>query len=115
MRRLFELGAVMLVFPAIVATAVRREPGRIGGTVFGVLGAVSYAVYVLHQPLGTLAGLVLARLRGPAGPTPLTAAAFLVAIVVTAALADKLYDQPVRRWLSAVRIRRGVRLEQQGA
>ncbi len=114
-RRLFELGAVTLLFPAIVATAVRREPGRVGDAVFGFLGTVSYAVYVLHQPLGTLTGAMLARLHGPARPTPVTATAFLAAIVLAAALADKLYDQPVRRWLSAFRVRRGVSLEEQAA
>ncbi len=103
LRRVFELGAVMLVFPAIVALAVRREPGRLGGVVFGFLGVVSYAVYVLHQPLGTLTGLALARLHGPAGPTFMTATTFLVAVVLAGALADKLYDQPVRRWLSTLR------------
>ena len=101
-RRLFELGAVILVFPAIVAVAVRREPGRVGRAAFGFLGLVSYAVYVLHRPLGALAGVALARLHA-AGPTSATAAAFLVAIVLTAALADKLYDQPVRRWLWSLR------------
>ncbi len=114
-RRVFELGAAILVFPAIVAIAVRREPGRVGGAAFGVLGAMSYAVYVLHQPLGTLAGLVLARLHGPDRPTVVTAAAFLAAMLLVAALADKLYDQPVRRWLSTFRLRRGVRLKQQAA
>ena len=102
-RRLFELGAVILVFPAIVAVAVRREPGRMGGAVFRFLGLVSYAIYVLHQPLGTLAGMALARLHAPAGPTLLTACAFLVAIVLAAALMDKVYDQPLRRRLAALR------------
>ncbi|WP_174300143.1 acyltransferase [Caulobacter sp. S45] len=115
MRRLFELGAVIGLFPAIVAVAIRREPGPIGGAAFRFLGLVSYAVYVLHQPLGALTGVALTRLHGPAGPTAVTAVAFLAAIVVAAALADKLYDQPVRRRLSTLWPRRNVALEEQVA
>ena len=97
-RRLCELVLVLAVFPAVLAVAVRREPGRLGSGVFAWLGLSSYAVYVLHQPLGSLAGLMSDRLGGePSWPA---AAAFMAAVALLATLADTVYDRPVRRWLT---------------
>jgi peptidoglycan/LPS O-acetylase OafA/YrhL len=67
--------------------------------VFGFLGLVSYAVYVLHAPLGALTGTALAAIGRPA-QGPLVAAGFMLAAVLVSAVVDRLYDTPVRRWLS---------------
>jgi peptidoglycan/LPS O-acetylase OafA/YrhL len=99
-RQLYELAAVMLAFPAILLVAMRCEPGRISAPVFAWLGAASYAVYVLHHPLGVLAGEVMDQLPGQHSATLATGAAFLLATVVLATLADKVYDTLVRRRLT---------------
>ena len=100
LRPVYELAAVLALFPALVAAAIRREPGRTGARVFGSLGVASYAAYVLHQPLSMLVGVALAR----ASSDPLTPwlvwPAFLAGVVAVSVLADRLYDRPVRRWLA---------------
>jgi peptidoglycan/LPS O-acetylase OafA/YrhL len=98
-RRLYELAVVLGVFPTIVWVAVQREPGVLGGRLFGFLGRVSYAVYVLHAPLGMLAGLALAAVGRPA-QGPLVAVPFMLVVVLLSAGIDRAYDAPVRRWLS---------------
>lgn len=99
-RQLYELVAVMGLFPAILLVAVRNEPGRFGAPVFAWLGAVSYAVYVLHHPLGLLADEIQQQLPGAHTPTLWTGVLFLLGVAVLGTLADKLYDGPVRRRLS---------------
>ena len=99
-RQLYELVAVMILFPAILLVAVRSEPGRIGAPVFAWLGAVSYAVYVLHHPLGVLADEVQQQFPGAHTPTLATGALFLLAVTALGTLADRLYDGPVRKRLS---------------
>jgi peptidoglycan/LPS O-acetylase OafA/YrhL len=100
-RQLYELVAVMVLFPAILLVAVRSEPGRLGAPVFAWLGAVSYAVYVLHHPLGLLADEVQQQFPGAHTPTLLTGALFLAGVTLLGTLADKFYDAPVRQRLSA--------------
>jgi peptidoglycan/LPS O-acetylase OafA/YrhL len=98
-RRLYELLVVLVVFPATVWVAVHREPGALGAPLFSFLGLVSYAVYVLHAPLGALVAMALAAAGYPA-QGPLAAVLFMLGVVLASALIDRLYDAPVRRWLS---------------
>lgn len=94
----YELAMVLGVFPLLTRLAVRWEPGPAAGRVFAWLGASSYAVYVLHQPMGVLAGVLMARLG--ADPTWAAGTVFIVAAAVAATVADAVYDRPLRRWLS---------------
>lgn len=102
MRPFYELAVVLGVFPAIVWVAVHREPGAGAARLFGFLGLVSYAVYVLHAPLAALTGLALAA-AGMRVHGPWAAALFMLAVVALSALVDRVYDAPVRRWLSGRR------------
>ena len=99
----FEIAAVLAVFPALVWAALHREPGRGSGAVFGFLGAVSYAVYVLHQPMGVLTELALEHGLGRGLPQWAFGMGFMFFVVAAGALADRVYDRPVRRWLIAWR------------
>lgn len=102
-RPVYQLFAVLLVFPGLVSVAIRHEPGRAGGAVFSLLGLVSYAVYVLHQPLGVLAGLALRALPGSPPPVDVTVPLFMLAVVGLCVAIDTLYDRPVRRALTRLR------------
>jgi peptidoglycan/LPS O-acetylase OafA/YrhL len=103
-RELYELAMVLGVFPLIVALAVRVEPVGRSAAVFGWLGRVSYAVYVIHQPLGAIAGVGLAALQlGASWPL---AAAFVGVVASLAAVLDAVYDRPARRRLSGLGRRR---------
>jgi peptidoglycan/LPS O-acetylase OafA/YrhL len=99
----YELGVVLVGFPALLIVAGRFEPGALSGRLFSFIGLVSYGVYILHKPLGNL---VLAALNGlvrvPADARGLlVGAAFLVVLVGLSWGLDTFYDAPIRRWLRA--------------
>jgi peptidoglycan/LPS O-acetylase OafA/YrhL len=99
----FELGAILVGFPILVWVANLYEPGPISGRVFSFIGLMSYAVYILHQPLGSLARVASARLGwAPEGWIGwFTGPAFLTILVAMAWQIDKRFDAPIRGWLRA--------------
>lgn len=105
---LYELVMVLAVFPMLVWVAGQCEPGRSGARVFRFLGLTSYAVYTLHDPLGSLTGAVLANAFhfAPADVFPWALLGFLVALLPVAWGVDVLYDTPLRAWLARTTLRR---------
>ena len=100
----FEIGAVTLAFPLIIAAAAQIEPGPKTGRVFAIIGLVSYAVYLLHQPMGNIARIILGRLHVRI-PTDwhglLFGAVFMAAVFGLSWWLDGAYDAPLRAWLRA--------------
>ena len=100
----FEIGAVMVAFPLIIAAAAQIEPGPVTGRAFAVIGLVSYGVYLLHQPMGNIARILFQRLhvtvpgdwRGL-----LFGAVFMLVVFGLAWWLDGAYDAPFRKWLRA--------------
>ena len=100
----FEIGAVMVAFPLIIAAAAQIEPGPVTGRAFAVIGLVSYGVYLLHQPMGNIARILFQRLhvtvpgdwRGL-----LFGAVFMLLVFGLAWWLDGAYDAPFRKWLRA--------------
>jgi peptidoglycan/LPS O-acetylase OafA/YrhL len=100
----YEVGAVVLAFPALVAVAARFEPGALTGRVFAYLGLLSYGVYIIHQPLGHVARYTLetmVHVPRTGWVVGLWAAGFLAFLVGVAAVLDKVWDAPVRKLLRA--------------
>ena len=100
----FEVGAVVVAFPLIIAAAAQIEPGPKTGKAFALIGLVSYAVYLLHQPMGNIARIVLGRLHVhvPSDWRGLLFGAVFMAVVFGLAWwLDGAYDAPVRGWLRA--------------
>ena len=94
----YELGAVLVAFPLLLAVGARFEPGPLTSQVFSYIGLMSYGIYIVHQPIGHL---LEPHLKGLfAVPTDWRAlpygAAFLAALVGIAGLLDKVYDGPIR-------------------
>jgi peptidoglycan/LPS O-acetylase OafA/YrhL len=92
-----DLAAVFVAFPLLVLFSTRGAAGRFEPILL-VLGAASYPMYVLHVPLGE----ALAYVAGPgvAKFAPFSGAAFVLALVGVALMVERVYDLPVRRWLS---------------
>lgn len=89
----YEFACVVVVFPLVLTAGAQNEPNGAVARVAAWSGALSYPVYVLHLPLlrfaDVLWGGTWQRLFGMA-----------VLIVAVAFLVLKLYDEPMRRWLS---------------
>ncbi|HEY2661980.1 MAG TPA: acyltransferase [Caulobacteraceae bacterium] len=97
----FELGLVLLGFPALLVIAGRFEPSARTGRVYAYVGLLSYGVYILHQPMGNLARLALQHhVHVPGDARGLVfGAVFLAAVTGLAGWLDGQYDGPVRRVL----------------
>jgi len=100
----FEIGAVGVAFPLIIAAAVQIEPGPVTGKAFAVIGLVSYGVYLLHQPMGNIARIIFQHLHvqvpGDARGL-LFGAVFMLVVFGLAWWLDGAYDAPFRKWLRA--------------
>jgi len=100
----YEIGAVLVAFPLLLAVGARFEPGPLTSRVFSYIGLMSYGIYIIHQPIGHL---LEPYLKGAfAVPHDWRAlpygAAFLAGLVAIAGILDKVYDGPIRavlrRW-----------------
>jgi len=98
---------VLLGFPALIWLGASAEPSRLTRPLCVILGSASYGLYTIHEPLFEALAAWAARL-GPSNHT-LIAAAFMVAVVVTAIYVDRRYDVPARQFLSRRRRRSALR------
>jgi peptidoglycan/LPS O-acetylase OafA/YrhL len=96
----YDVAAVLLVFPVILACAAQAGPQARLDPVWRWLGGVSYPVYVLHYPfVVTLSNLTKAHHLG--GVAQVGVGMFtLVLVLGVSSLASRFYDIPVRRWLA---------------
>ena len=92
---------VLVVLPALVAVAINSPvPARLT-RLAAWLGALSYPLYAIHVPILRTFEIGLDQLDGPI-QTALWWAA-LAATLILAALFERFYDAPIRRWLAARR------------
>lgn len=92
----YALLAALLAFPLLIWIGASSKPGPFIARICSWLGAVSYAVYVLHLPLYFLT-IEIANVSLVAWPWQI---AFLGLVIVVADLADRYFDGPVRKRLS---------------
>ncbi|MBX3479666.1 MAG: acyltransferase [Caulobacter sp.] len=94
---LYDLAMVGLLFPLLVVLCANAAVGGAARTVSGLMGRLSYGLYVLHGPI-----LVGFRELEPAGMSPAGRLGWygLAALcaIVAAALAERWIDRPARRW-----------------
>jgi peptidoglycan/LPS O-acetylase OafA/YrhL len=97
----FELGVVLAGFPAMLLVAGKFEPGPLTGRVFSFIGLISYGIYIVHQPIGSLTRAIPRTvLRFPHEPWIYAySLGFLGLLVVVAWQLDRRFDAPVRRVL----------------
>lgn len=102
-RPYYEFTTVVFVFPAVVYSALWVEPIGFGAQLCKFLGAISYAIYAIHEPLYWLFGLAILNATGvPAESwTPWAGFCFLGALLPFCWAVDKYYDGPLRRFLLA--------------
>lgn len=99
--RLWPLLCVLVFFPALVYAAMHVEPPRWMVPAATVLGASSYALYVVHVPVLQMFKAVSDRLAPGwlAGAAPGSGMVALIALVVLSWALNRAYDVPMRRGL----------------
>ena len=91
------VGLLLIFFamPSLVYLGAQVEPGRFLRHTFGALGATSYAIYVIHDPI-----LVLLNSTAAFPRSGITGGCLLVAGLTAASLLlDRYWDIPLRRSL----------------
>lgn len=104
LRGVYELLAVMVLFPWLLDVGMRCPLSGRGARWAAVLGTLSYPVYLLHVPVARLLNGVLAKgLHAPVGQwTPYAGFVFLAVFLPACLLADRWYDRPVRARLGSL-------------
>ena len=98
---LYEVLCIAVVFPAIVQFAACGSCGAATARVCGVLGDISYPLYIVHYPIMYVFYAWLIEKKYYNFEECWGMAMFVVVIsILLALLCLKLYDEPVRKWLS---------------
>ena len=96
---LFDVGVILIMFPALVFLASRhRSEGR-ARAAFNFLGAVSFPLYALHGPFLRVLDHMFTIYRWNYGVSLLLMVVLPVVAVVISYLVLIKIDMPVRRWL----------------
>jgi peptidoglycan/LPS O-acetylase OafA/YrhL len=98
----FEIIAVIVIFPVLVAVAACFEPGSRTARVFALIGRASWGVYILHEPVARLMEeTIMPHGRLPAVvPVAVSGIGFLVLVNFMAWAFDRWFEVPVRRQLT---------------
>lgn len=99
--------SIMLLFPLLVCLAIRWEVPRVLERAAGLLGDMSYPVYVLHVPL-----LFIGEAAKTATGSVAAGLAVYLASVTLLALPAAMADRAVRGWLRRQRLSRGIAVVQ---
>ncbi len=97
----YDLVVVVVGIPAIVMVASLTRPARLVG-LFTFLGATSYGMYAIHEPVeNIITGTIIKLLGGSLEHFAVwPGLGFMVTMLGIVWLLDRYYDGPVRRWLS---------------
>jgi len=100
-RAIYDTIAVLTVIPVIVAFASLTRPIRLLW-ISSFLGATSYGIYAIHDPIITIVNGGIVRLlhKDTTSVSPWFGAIFLLLILGFVWVLDKYYDGPARRMLS---------------
>jgi peptidoglycan/LPS O-acetylase OafA/YrhL len=97
---IYESAIVVLVFPAIVILGARTEPGPAVRATCLFFGKLSYPLYILHYPFVRLFSHLARVLAIRSDQVWIIVSAEMICAVVFATIAMKVFDEPVRAWLT---------------
>jgi len=101
MNGLYEAFCIIVVFPIIVAIgAGERISGGLQTRLSKLLGDISYPLYITHYPLIYVYTAWVVRDKVPVRQGALVGILLFLTSVTIAYACLKLYDEPVRAWLS---------------
>ena len=101
MNGLYESFCIIVLFPLIVAIgASERISGTFQTRLSKLLGDISYPLYITHYPLIYIYTGWVVRDKVSAGHGAVAGVLLFIASITIAYTCLKLYDEPVRGWLS---------------
>jgi peptidoglycan/LPS O-acetylase OafA/YrhL len=101
MNGLYESFCIIVLFPLIVAIgASERICGTFQTRLSKLLGDISYPLYITHYPLIYIYTGWVVRDKVPAGRGAVAGVLLFITSITIAYTCLKLYDEPVRGWLS---------------
>jgi peptidoglycan/LPS O-acetylase OafA/YrhL len=101
MNSLYEVVCIAFVFPIIVWLGACGSTEGSTGKISGLLGDLSYPLYIVHYPVMYLFYAWLIDKHFYSFEDTLLMPAIVVAVSIALAYAClKLYDEPVRKWLA---------------
>ncbi len=100
-RELYDSVCAIAIFPLFAYLATAVEPGAIGQKLFTLGGGASYALYLIHAPLGGVLNQFFTLYGRPKGSIAL-GLGFIAVVSVISVLVERFYDRPVRRWLTGL-------------
>jgi peptidoglycan/LPS O-acetylase OafA/YrhL len=105
---MFDLACVFLFFPIVICLGAHPVRSARLDRACSLLGALSYPLYLLHVPVSRMIGFI-AKAAIPSMSANVLIVLAAIGSVVASFLALYLFDEPVRRWLTA-RLRRNTPL-----
>jgi peptidoglycan/LPS O-acetylase OafA/YrhL len=97
---IYESAIVVFVFPAIVLLGARTEPTPAFKAACLFLGKLSYPLYILHYPFIRLFSHLARVLAVRSDQIWILVSVEMICAVVFAIIAMKVFDEPVRAWLT---------------
>ncbi|HEU4636100.1 MAG TPA: acyltransferase, partial [Edaphobacter sp.] len=102
MNGIYEAFAIIVIFPIVVAMgAGDRVAAGFEEKVCRFMGDISYPLYITHYPLIYVYTAWATRQKVALGPSIFWGVLLFVAAVTIAYASLKLYDEPLRKWLTA--------------
>ena len=97
---LYDAFCIIVIFPAVVFLGASDIPGDISSRASRFLGNISYPLYITHYPIVYLYLAWVHAAEVPLSRALPVAAGVLFLCIAVAYGCLKLYDEPVRAWLS---------------
>ena len=112
----FAITAALTAAALLAAGRFERMQTWLGWGWLQFLGAISYSLYLLHNPLTGAGFNVVRRILPPGLATELVGLCASVAICIAVSyVAYRLVEVPSQRWSRAIRLKRPPRLEREFA
>jgi peptidoglycan/LPS O-acetylase OafA/YrhL len=98
---IYDMAVVLILYPLVVLSAANAKAFM--QPVAKLSGALSYPIYVLHEPLLKMvsAGLIMVGMGGRDNVGPVEGALRIMAVIIMSWIAFRIYDEPVRRYLKS--------------
>jgi len=98
LRVTYDLVFAIGLAPVLVIVGAAATPQGLWLSVAKYLGAISFVIYAIHQPLIGMASTGAEMLDLPKLPI---AVALVLGLLIVSPLIDRFYDEPVRAWLKS--------------